>query len=194
MTGCARTVLALMAAGRSARFGGNKLEADAGGKMLGLHVADALADLGFARRLAVCATGTEALNAALLRRGWDIRINTNPERGLSGSIILAAEAADAGDALLICLADMPGVDADHVQALLERFEQAGRDQIISSSNGKTHMPPAVFPRRFWAQISALTGDTGARALLQDTIAVPADARLLADIDTQADLAAFRPGC
>ena len=51
------------------------------------------------------------------------------------------------------------------------------------------MPPAIFPKSRFPELMALSGDQGARLLLRDAVGVLADQRILADIDTPADLAA-----
>jgi molybdenum cofactor cytidylyltransferase len=183
--GCAKVAGVLLAAGRGTRFGGNKLEAMLGGRMLGLHAAQTLAELGCGYRFAVHDPRNAALATALSGEGFALIDNQTPEAGLSHSLALAARAAQAtaAELLLVCLADMPFVTADHLRAVID----AGVDNVVTSAVGDAHMPPALFPRNLWATLAELTGDQGARALLRGAIAVGGTAAILADIDTRADL-------
>jgi molybdenum cofactor cytidylyltransferase len=183
---CADATLAVLAAGRSTRFGSNKLEALVDGQMLGAIAAEALAGLGWKRRIAIVAPGSAALAANLGALGYDCIINASPEEGLSRSVALAAQAAE-GLALVVALADTPLVTSDHIEALLAK---AGSEAVTASKAGPQPTPPAVFPKQFWPQLATLQGDQGARGLLRDAHTVEAPVGLLNDVDTPADLAAF----
>ncbi len=175
----------LLAAGRGTRFGGNKLEAMLGNTMLGLHVARTLAAMRCGHLFAVHDPAHAKLADALSLAGFTLINNDNPDAGLSHSLVLAANAAlgTEADALLICLADMPFVTTEHLHALLD----AASNHAIASAVGDVRMPPALFPRASWPTLTSLTGDTGARTLLHDAIAIQGTAEMLADIDTRADI-------
>jgi molybdenum cofactor cytidylyltransferase len=193
MTACADRIAAvLLAAGGGSRFGGNKLEADFRGAMLGSWAARTLAMMGFGWTFAVhdpahagLAYGYEALGLTLVP-------NLDPGRGLSSSLTLAVHAAEStgADALMILLADMPLVKAQHLRALIDAHA-ANPGAIIASESAGIPTPPAIFPRTSWPQLRAGQGDAGARALLRDAIRVPADPATLIDIDTVADLERLR---
>ena len=135
---------------------------------------------------AVTSAQSPTLNSWLVSRDYTLIMNDNPDAGLSHSIALAAHAAINGgaDALLICLADMPFVPPEHLRALAGALAH----NIIASSNGITAMPPAIFPRETFEKLTKLTGDSGARSLLDLAIPLPVDPEWLIDIDTRADLA------
>ena len=185
MMACANVAAVLLAAGRGTRFGGNKLEAMLGDKMLGLHAARTLSGLGCGHLFAVHDPARTALASALLAEGFTLIDNNTPEAGLSRSLSLAANAvlATDADALLICLADMPLVTAAHLHALVEKHG----DRVVVSAIGDTRLPPALFPRAFLPMLANLAGDQGARRLLGDALAVYGTAEMLADIDTRDDL-------
>ncbi len=175
----------LLAAGRGARFGGNKLEAEFRGMMLGLHASRTLSGFNPQHLIAVHDPAHAKLGKALSDMGFKLVANDHPTAGQGHSLALAAQAALEADAtaMLVCLADMPFVTIDH----LKRIIDAGGDHVVASANGTTPMPPALFPRRLFTALASLSGDTGARALLKNATVVPGDANMLADIDTQADL-------
>ena len=176
----------LLAAGEGRRFGGQKLEAELNGKMLGLHAAETLAAAGFGKLVAVCNTTHAGLNDALTSLGFDLVINPEPTKGQSSSLALGiGQIADAEiSGALVALADMPYISAEHLRRLAEAF--VGQRQVCST-NGAARMPPAIFPRSMFAELCGLTGDQGARKLLSEAITVGADPAMLADIDRPEDL-------
>ncbi len=181
-----RIAFALLAAGRATRFGGNKMEAMLGDQMLGTIIAATLAERHFVHRIAICNANTPDYCAALSRMNMTVIVNKTPERGLSSSLILVAQAALKTDAtaLLICLADMPYITAAHIDALIAAHNET-REVIASSSEG-TPMPPAIIPRSRWPDLLPLSGDRGAATLLQNAVQIRASSGELRDIDTMAD--------
>ncbi len=184
-------VLALLAAGQSRRFGdSDKLCAMLGDRMLGLHAAEAGADMPFTRKLVIgspkhhCAAQWNAL-------GYRVITNKNAALGQATSVRLAAaHAIDAGArALCIMLTDMPFVTTDHVSRLIAVFEQSGGTSTVASALNGQAMPPAIFPSGALEVLMTLEGDSGARMLLADAQLIAGDDHLLMDIDSEEDLAA-----
>lgn len=173
-------VLVLLAAGRGSRFGGGKLAADLGGKPLARHAADRLLALPFASHIALCSPDTPDLP------GYHRIMLDPPGAPLSCSIALGTKAAaDAGaSGVMIALADMPLVPADHYRALMAAFDG---DRIATRADGVA-MPPAVFGARHFAALIALEGDRGAGVLLRDAPFVALPMELALDVDTAGDLA------
>src|SRR3546814_5649127 len=131
------TVLLLLAAGRSQRFGdADKLEQDYLGHPLAFHVVTALEGVPFRKRVAIV-SGTRLDFAA---RGYEMIENKTPINGLSGSIKLGVEACRAcdADAVLIALADMPRVTATPIYRLLA---SAGGAATILASSDAVIPPP-----------------------------------------------------
>lgn len=180
--------IVLLAAGNARRFGSDKLMADFEGAPMGTRAAHELVSVAAAAHFAVCQP--DAIIAAHYQRlGFDIVDNPNPGIGLSGSLHLAVEAALRTDAraLLIGLADMPFVQAAHVQALIA----ACTVNVVASFDGHQPMPPAIFPRAHWPDLLATVGDAGARHILAHAEKLTAPAGMLRDIDTADDLAASK---
>lgn len=182
---CGRVAGILLAAGAGSRFGGNKLEAALNGELLGLHAARTLARVGCGHLLAVHDPAQVALAEALAALGYQLIPNTKASAGMGHSLALAVQAAQStdADAILVCLADMPFVTADHLSAIIA----IGTKRVIASSNSTTRMPPALFPRSYWPILAQTAGDSGARALLKDAAIVMATPDMLADIDYKSDL-------
>lgn len=172
----------VLAAGRAERFGSDKLLHPLAGRPLGQHIATTLAEMPFAARLAVCPVASPRRE---LFAGFEIIENPHPERGMGASLALGAARALAldGDALLVCLADMPCVTREHLLALL------GVDgPVAATESSGTRSPPALFSREMLPHLATLAGDEGARSLIRTAATVAAPPGMVRDFDTPADFA------
>lgn len=181
-------ILILLAAGRSERFGAvDKLAEVFHDQPLAFHVVTALENVPFKARLAVC-SGT-ALDFA--GRGYRVVHNPAPEQGMAGSVRLGVAAARAigCGGVLVALADMPRVTANHVYRLFDAADGAGA--VVASSDGVRPSPPAIFGAAYFDALLALEGDEGARALIRGGRHVVASPAELLDIDRPEDLERLR---
>lgn len=186
MTGSSPSIAAtVLAAGLSTRFGADKLLHPYAGKSLAAHIADTLVALPLARRLAICPPEPSARAELFRDRGFGIITNPEPQRGMASSLALGAQRAiDLGaDALLVCLADMPHVTAEH---LLKLIAASGSSDTVATAFAGTRSPPAIFSRRLFPELTALSGDHGARHLLSRATLIEAPPTLALDFDTPAD--------
>lgn len=182
-----RAIGAILAAGRSERFGeADKLLADLGGRPLAGWAASAMAELPLTARCAVC-RGT----VAAVFEGY--RILSAPEgSGQAESLRAAlwfAREMGASD-LLIVLADMPLITAADMEAVLAR----GAAGAAAATDGRTRLPPVCIPAALFGALDGLDGDAGARELLgavaaEQLVRVPSGR--VRDVDTAADLEAIR---
>lgn len=177
-------LVAMLAAGAARRFGGGKLDADLAGKRVGQWALDAVAGAGLEPGVIVVPGNVPAFAA---ESGWPTLTNVCASDGIGTSIALAASAAlGQGRALLVLLADMPLVSADHLRALLAHPGGA----VTAYPGGKAGVP-ALVPVRLLPHLAELDGNAGAGPLLsmQRGLArvTPPDALLL-DIDRPEDLA------
>jgi len=182
------TVLILLAAGKSARFGDkDKLEQDYLGEPLAFHVVTALEAVRFRSRVAV----VWDTNLDFAARGYEVIRNEAPDRGLSSSIRLGVAVAREKNpqAVLIALADMPRVTSSHVHRLLDYAD--GDDTILASSDGRQPRPPALFGRNHFDWLMQLSGDSGAREMIARAHHVIAVSNELIDVDTPEDLERLR---
>lgn len=176
----------LLAAGLSRRYGAvGKLVASYRGKPLAEHAAATLAGLPFSRHVAVCRSGDDDLVAILKRLDFTIVRNPDSARGMASSLALGVEAAGQPDALLVCLADMPLVTAEHLRAVVARVTPGS---IVASTAGPRApaTPPAAFSNEYLPELLRLEGDKGARHLLQIAERVVAPDGTVADFDTPED--------
>lgn len=183
----------VLAAGRSSRMGNaHKLLEDWQGKPLIAHVVDAAAAAGLPPPLVVLGARADAVRAALAGRAAQFVVAADYADGLAHSLRAGIAAIPAHwDAVLICLGDMPRIEASLVQALAT----APGDVVVPVWQGKRGNP-VRWSRMHFAALSSLSGDVGGKALLAGLalppteIAAASDA-IFDDIDTPAALAALR---
>lgn len=178
-------VVALLAAGRSQRFGeADKLSAILAGRPLLHWAADAGCAINAAQHLLV--TGPDVASRDL-PADYVHLVNATPEEGLSSSLCIAAAHARKASALLVLLGDMPRVSAAHLEAIISLHRGNTDRAIFSRMAGGSPQPPALFPAALLPRLEAMSGESGARGLAEDALFVEADADLLIDVDTPEDL-------
>jgi molybdenum cofactor cytidylyltransferase len=184
--------IVLLAAGRSLRFGGQKLLAAYRARPLVSWAAEAGASAGAERRIAVLGEDAEPVWAALAP--WSAAYqrvdNPSPEQGLAGSLRVGLDACADAAAAAILLADMPDIDA----ALIDRLFAALTGDAyaaVPAVAGRWGNPVVLSPAAMRAA-KGLSGDRGARSLLearaQDVAIVPVTGEgIYRDIDRPEDL-------
>lgn len=188
----------VLAAGLSRRMGEhNKLLAEVDGAPLVTRVVDAL--LASSVRNVVVVTGHEAarVRAALANREVLFAHNPDFAEGLASSVRAGiAAVGEKADGALICLGDMPWVRAEHIDALIAAFDPASDRPICVPTFDRKRGNPVLWAARYFAELGALTGDAGARALIdahgEEVRFVPVDdPAVTIDVDTPEALAAVR---
>jgi molybdenum cofactor cytidylyltransferase len=188
----------VLAAGRSSRMGGpNKLLAEIGGKPLVRIVVDAV--LASRARPVVVVTGHQRDKVEAALAGLSVKFVHNPHfaDGLDTSLKagIAALPADA-DGAIVCLGDMPQVDAALIDRLIGAFDpDHGALVVLPTIDGKRGNP-VVWSRRFFPDLMAVEGDVGARYLIGRYTEAVAEVPLtgtaaLTDVDTPEALEAVR---
>jgi 4-nitrophenyl phosphatase len=118
-------------------------------------------------------------------------INWRWQEGMSTSVRtgLAAVPPQAEGALFL-QCDQPRIRPDILHTIVDRFEETGGAIVHPVHDGRRGTP-VLFPRRFFPELSAVTGDEGGRSLIEShqeevaTVTVD-DPIALADVDTAAD--------
>ena len=159
--------IVLLAAGSASRFGSAKQSAPIGGVAMVRRAAMAALSTG-AELLVVTGAYTDAVADELAGLPLTLLHNAQWQGGMGGSIacgfrqILSASAQ--AEAAIVCLADQPLVGAAQLQRLIDDPRRAA-ERIIAADHGKTLGPPCLFPRRYFVELSELSGMQGARSLL-----------------------------
>jgi len=180
----------VLAAGRSTRMGGpNKLLAEIGGRPL-VRIAAEQA-LASRARPVIVVTGHERERVEAALKGLPVRLVHNPDfaQGLGGSVRtgIAAVPAEA-DGAIVCLGDMPQVDAALIDRLIAAFApEQGALAVVPTIDGQRGNP-VLWSRRFFPDLMAIEGDVGARHLIgrygEAVVEVPVTGKgALVDVDT-----------
>lgn len=199
-----RIAALVLAAGQSRRMGArNKLLVGIDGVPMVVRAVDAaIAGLEAQVNASVyVVTGHEHEQVAAVLAERDVRVVHNPHfaDGLSTSLASGLAALDENvDAVLVCLGDMPRVTPAHIKALVDAFDPLeGRAICVPLWAGKRGHP-VLWARRFFAEMSDIKGDVGARHLLGEhaefvcEIQVNDDGVLI-DVDSPAALRAICAG-
>ena len=190
----------LLAAGQSRRMGGpNKLTEQIRGTPMVRIAADAV--LASSARPVIVVTGHQPDQVEAALAGLDVTFVNNPDYadGLSTSLKTGIEALPADvDGAVVCLGDMPAVDASVIDRLVDAFAPAdGSAVVVPTVQGKRGNP-VLWGRRFFPALTAIRGDVGARHLIGENAELVAEIEIagdavLTDVDTPEALARIRNG-
>jgi molybdenum cofactor cytidylyltransferase len=195
-----RIAALILAAGRSTRMGkANKLLADVYGRPMIARVAAAVQDSQADPAIVVTGYEREGIEAALAGQGLVFAHNPDFDAGLSSSLHRGLAALpEHVDGVVVCLGDMPRVSAVVIDRLIAAFDPPeGRTICLPTWQGKRGNP-VLFARRFFAEMHAISGDQGARALIGEypeavcEVAMSDDG-VLSGVDTPEALASLQSG-
>ena len=185
----------LLAAGYSKRFGSNKLlqALPAGSPEAGLpiglaaakHLLDALPE-----SIAVVRPRAQKLAKMLRDAGCNTVLCKNAGEGMGTSLAAGVRAAPEADGWVVALADMPFLRPETIRVIAGAISDGAAIAATSYRGERGH--PVGFARRFFDELSALQGDSGARDLLNRqpdrvTVFEVDDPGVLRDIDKPSDL-------
>ncbi|HYC18888.1 MAG TPA: molybdopterin-binding/glycosyltransferase family 2 protein [Pseudolabrys sp.] len=193
-----RVAAILLAAGRSTRMGAiNKLIVQIGGKPL-VRIAAEQA-LASQAGPVIVVTGHQREKVENALKGLNVRFVHNQDyaEGLGTSLRVGIGAVPEGaDGAIVCLGDMPQVDAPLIDTLLDAFDpESGAFIVVPTIDGHRGNP-VVWARRFFPDLMAIGGDFGARYLIgnyaEAVVEVPvAGEAALTDVDTPESLSAVK---
>jgi molybdenum cofactor cytidylyltransferase len=188
----------VLAAGLSRRMGENKLLVPIDGTPMIARVDDALAASPVASVSVVLGHDAARVRAALDGRSVQFVECADYADGLSASLRAGISSIEGADAALVCLGDMPWVAPAHVRAVIDAFDPAaGRAVCVPFFAGKRGNP-VLWAARYFPEMQALSGDVGARELLERHAEAVfpvevGDAAVTLDIDTREALARLTGG-
>lgn len=197
MTG-ARIAAVVLAAGLSSRMPGNKLLVAIAGKPVVRHVVEAAVASRASPVLVITGYAAAEVTAALENLNVHFIENTNYAKGLSESLKCGVKHVPAeSDGVVILLGDMPLVTPSLIGSLIDTFDpNHGREICVPIRDGRRGNP-VLWGRRFFADLLSLSGDKGAKHLMDlhaDALCEleVGDNASLIDIDTPADLQRHQP--
>jgi molybdenum cofactor cytidylyltransferase len=182
----------VLAAGGSRRLGRPKqLLVVEGRPLLELVVSKACAS-GLGEVLVVLGAHADEIAGAVdLGRARTV-LNPDYEEGMSSSLRVGVAAlGESVGRLMVILGDQPDVSAEMIDDLLTLQRHSGLP-VAALNVGGLLLPPAIFERRLWPELRALTGDAGCRELIRSRpqvvaqLPIPTAVGTWTDVDTLAD--------
>ena len=158
----------LLAAGRSERMGrNNKLLLNADGIPLVRRSAINILNSNVASMTVVTGFDENKIVNALSGLNVNFVKNINFREGLSSSLKAGlANITPTPSAVIICLADMPKIQPEHINQLIENFDPLkGWEICIPTNNGKRGNP-VIIGSRFFPYIFETSGDFGAKQVMK----------------------------
>ena len=181
----------LLAAGSATRFGSDKLQhALPHGVAIAVQAARHLKS-EVSRVVAVVRPDSGQTARALAAEGCEVVVCERAAEGMGASLACAARAAGAADGYLVALGDMPFVRPSTIGAVRDALAAGAALAAPYFRARRGH--PVGFAGDFRAELEALSGDEGARHLVDAHAArlvkVPVgDPGAIRDIDRPSDLA------
>ncbi|MEO8344405.1 MAG: nucleotidyltransferase family protein [Betaproteobacteria bacterium] len=193
-----RVVGILLAAGAGARFGGAKLltplptaaHGVGAGTAIGvascLHLLAALPEV-----IAVVRPGDSILASQLRATGALVIECARADEGMGASLACGVTAASTAEGWVVALADMPWISPATIAVVADALRDGAA--IVATSYIGVRAHPVGFARTYFAALSGLGGDEGAKSLLAAhraslQLIEVVDSGVVRDVDTPADLA------
>jgi molybdenum cofactor cytidylyltransferase len=185
----------VLAAGRSLRMGQAKLLMPVAGRAIVRHAVEGVLAGGVDSVWVVTGPDGGPIEAALAGLDVQIVVNPAPEEGQAGSVRAGIAALPAPvDTALIALGDQPALEPSIIPALLAARRTSTRP-IVAPRYRDGQGNPVVFKREIFPELLRLTGDQGARPVIQKEPAhvewVELDLPMPPDVDTPADYEKIR---
>lgn len=178
----------VLAAGAGRRFGGDKMLALVDGEPLIRVVASAYAEL--CGRATVVIPPDDRLRVALDGIAADIVVNDRSSEGIASSIRTGVASCAPHPAVMIALGDEPRVDRTLVMKVMRLWHEARAPIVVPLYNGEPGHP-VLFDGTVYPDLLQLTGDRGARGLIEGmgnrVLSVDAGGHRPLDIDLPEDL-------
>jgi molybdenum cofactor cytidylyltransferase len=192
-------VILIPAAGAARRMGGRDKLTEPVGDVPALARAVRMALATGARVIVTLpASGPYLAGRCAALEGTGAEALTVPDAAEGMAASLRAGAAAAGDAagLMVLLPDMPEIETADLARLIAAFAADPDRPLRAAAGNGTPGHPVILPRRLLPALGRLTGDRGARTVLEGEqvgiVPLP-DRRAILDLDTPEDWTAWRRG-
>lgn len=182
-----KIAILILAAGQSSRMKRTKQLLPIGNNtLLGTVIQHAL---NTKRTNVYCVLGAESekIKSSIQKYNLSIIINREYKQGMSTSIKKGVEfiVDNNYDGVFVILGDQPLIDTNYLNKVVETFN-ANPNKIVATKYSNVIGVPALFPKTYFNLLKNLSGDKGAREILnknENLIALSTSGLL--DIDTKA---------
>jgi molybdenum cofactor cytidylyltransferase len=180
----------LLAAGASRRFGADKLtHILPNGDLMAVRACRNLL-AGTDSVLAIVRPGGERLAALLQAEGAEVQVCADAEQGMSASLVFGVRARPEAAGWLIALADMPCIAPMTIRKVADALRLGATIAAPTWQGRRGH--PVGFAHALGPELAALSGDEGAKAVIQTYLEQLQlidcdDSGVLQDIDKPEDL-------
>jgi molybdenum cofactor cytidylyltransferase len=186
------TAAIVLAAGLSRRMGRPKLLLDLHGKPVIRHTVERVIAAGLDPVLLVVGPEHAGLSRALEGLPVCLVVNANPEAGQGTSVSAGIRGLPAGaTSVLIALGDQPGLSVEVVTRLIHALSGPGKS-IAAPRYAEGLGNPVLFGAAVFPELMNLTGDRGARAVVEKDperlAVVDVASPMPSDLDTPEDYA------
>ena len=181
----------LLAAGESKRMGRQKLLLPFGTSTIIEQTIDNLLNSRADEIIVVVGYRAQELVTKIGRKPLKIAVNPHYQQGMSASIIAGLNLIDNNaKAVMIALADQPGISSKIIDKLIEEFRQDNKGIAIPVYQGNRGHP-VIFSIKYKSALLKLTGDVGGRGIIEkhrdDILEIPVDSKdINVDIDALSD--------
>ncbi len=181
----------LLAAGESKRMGRQKLLLPFGTSTIIEQTIDNLLNSRVDEIIVVVGYGAQELVTKIGRKPLKIAVNPHYQQGMSTSIIAGLNLIDNNaKAVMIALADQPGISSKIIDKLIEEFRQDNKGIAIPVYQGNRGHP-VIFSIKYKSALLKLTGDVGGRGIIEkyrdDILEIPVDSKdINIDVDALSD--------
>lgn len=182
----------LLAAGNSSRLGRPKQSLLFEGKTMLQHSIEAAATADATFAVVVLGAKAELLQTDIQTDKVHTIKNNRWREGMASSIVCGVrkllEIDDTIKGLILMVCDQPYVTTFLINELITVHRNTGKP-IVTCSYGETFGPPTLFYKSIFSELMGLTGDVGARSIIEkypgevEVIPFPEG---ITDIDTEAD--------
>ncbi len=191
--------VAILAAGKSSRAKTNKLLVKADGEPVISKTVTAITKSKFIDEknvLVITGHDSEKIEAVMAQHTVQIHFNPRFETGMSESLKIANELFhEETDYILIALADMPFINPQTIDRLIETAVTHPEYDVIIPTFQRKRGNPVLWRRSYFHGVKDLSGDRGGRSIIKENEETVLeveinDPGILIDLDTPEMIAQF----
>jgi len=164
--------IVILAGGASSRLGKPKQLLQYRGKTLLAHTINEAVNSHADAVVVILGKDANLFKEDIDERKVRVAINSSWEEGMSSSLRLGMDTLLKDkpyiDAVIFMVCDQPHISLSILNALIAT-QQKTTKQIVTCNYGDSIGPPALFHKKYFKELMKLSGDTGARKIIQQNI-------------------------